>query len=426
MSINRRTLIGSAGAAGLLAAVDSLVLPGVSRAATGARVVVVGGGFGGAICAKYIRRFYPASEVTLIEPNATYVTCPFSNLVIAGLQDIDFISYDYNTLASSYGVSVIQDSVSAINDAASTVTLASGSSLSFDRLVLSPGIDFRANAIEGYSPDDENFPHAWKGGAQTRLLRDQVNAMEDGGTIIIAPPERPFRAPPAPYERASLIAHTLQENRPNSKVIILDSNNDFPKQELFNEGWEKLYPGMIEWISRDDHGGITAFNAADGEIITGSGNRFKGQVVNIIPPQKAGKIAVGSGLADETGWCPVDPVSFKSTSQDKVHIIGDSCIAGDMPKTGHSANSQAKICAAAIVSELTGNPMPDVAYSMSIYSLLSPWYGISLSEVYRLKDGTITRTAGGDSEIGARKKTRRKEAEYAEGWYKSIIRDMFR
>lgn len=425
MTINRRVFLGSAGAAGMLAALDGLALSEISHAATGAKVVVVGGGFGGTICAKYIRKFYPASEVTLIEPNATFVTCPFSNSVIAGLNDMDFISRDYATLASRYGISIVQDSVNAINGSAGTITLANGSSLNFDRLVLSPGVDFKTGTIEGYSLNDENLPHAWKGGAQTRLLRDQVDAMDDGGTVIIAPPERPFRAPPAPYERASLIAHYLQANKPASKVIILDANNDFPKQELFNEGWEKLYPGMIEWIPRDDHGGITGVNAADREIITGSGNRFKGQVVNIIPPQTAGKIAVNTGLADETGWCPVDPASFRSTSHSNIHVIGDSCIAGDMPKTGHSANSQAKICAAAIVSELTGNPMPEVAYSMSIYSLLSPRYGISLTEVYRLKDGAITRVAGGDSELGAKKRTRSREAEYAEGWYKSITRDMF-
>lgn len=426
MTIDRRAFMGSVAAAGLLATLGNFVTPQASRAATGAKIIVVGGGFGGTIAAKYIRKFYPASEVTLIEPNATFVTCPFSNTVIAGFNNMDFITHDYGTLSSSYGISVIQDTVSAINGSAGTVTLASGSSLNFDRLVLAPGVDFRADAIEGYSPTDRNFPHAWKGGEQTQLLRDQIRAMEDGGTIIIAPPERPFRAPPAPYERASLIAHYLQANKPASKVIILDSNNDFAKQELFEEGWEKLYPGMIEWVPRNDHGGITAFSAADREIITGSGNRFKGQVINIIPPQMAGRIAVRSDLTDTTGWCPVDPVSFKSASQSHIHIIGDSCIAGDMPKTGHSANSQAKICAAAIVSELTGHPMPDVTYSMAIYSLLSPRYGISMSEVYRLKDGAVTRVAGGDSELGAKKKTRRKEAEYADGWYKSITHDMFR
>lgn len=424
--MNRRNFIHTLGATGLLAAIGNPLGLNLSHAATGGRVIVIGGGFGGTICAKYIRKFSPTTSVTLIEPKTTFFTCPGSNSMIAGLHPMKYISHSYDALSAKYSISVLHDLVTSIDSVAKSITLKSGGLHSYDYLVLSPGIDFRTGNIEGYSPTDQLFPHAWEAGDQTRLLRDQVRSMEDGETVIIAPPTRPFRAPPAPYERASLIAHYLQENKPRSKVIILDGNDDFSKQALFTQGWEKLYPGMIDWIGIKDHGGITALNAQNREVMTASGNRFTGKVVNIIPPQKAGLIAEQAGLADDSGWCPVKADSFESTVQGNIYVIGDSCQAGDMPKTGHAANTHGKICAAAIVASISGRSMMNVSYNMSIYSLIGPKYGISKSVNYRLKDNRITKTGEGSSVLKAKKKTRRKEAQYAAGWYKSITSDMFK
>ncbi len=426
MTLQRRHFIQTLGATGILAAIGNPIGLSLSQAASGARIIVVGGGFGGTICAKYIRKFSPAASVTLIEPKTTFFSCPGSNSVIAGLHPIKYIRHSYDKLGAEYGISIIHDMVSSIDGSNNKITLKSGGQHSYDYLVLSPGIDFRETAIEAYNPEDETFPHAWKAGDQTRLLRDQIRSMTDGDTVIIAPPARPFRAPPAPYERASLIAHYLQENKPRSKIIILDGNGDFSKQDLFTQGWEKLYPGMIEWIGIKDHGGITAVHGANREVMTASGNHFTGQVVNIIPPQKAGLIATQTGLADDSGWCPVKPDSFESTVQKNIYVIGDSCQAGDMTKTGHAANSQGKVCAAAIVAAITGRPIMDVTYNMSIYSLLSPKYAISLSENYQLTGGRISKVSSDSSALKAKKKTRRKEAQYAAGWYKSITDDMFK
>lgn len=426
MTINRRDFIKTISATGLLSVLSGSMAARVAHAGSASRVIVIGGGFGGSICAKYIRLFSPSTAVTLIEPKKSFFTCPGSNSVIAGLHPMDYISHNYDALRAKYGVTVLHDWVSALDGDAKSLSLKSGKQLDYDILVISPGIDFKAAAIEGYSPEDASLPHGWQAGDQTRLLRDQIRAMADGASVIIAPPTRPFRAPPAPYERASLMAYYLQEYKPRSKVIILDGNDDFAKQTLFTEGWDKLYPGMIEWVGLKDHGGITRVDAKTREIITLSGNHFKGQVINMIPPQRAGRIAIESGLADASGWCPVNPLNFESSLQKNIHVIGDSCIAGDMPKTGHAANAQAKQCAAAIVAGLTGQALPEVHLSMSIYSLLSPKYGISMTENYRVKNNNITRVSSGSSPSGAKKKTRRKEAQYAEGWYKSITSDMFK
>ncbi len=426
MTIERRQFIQTLGATGLLASMSSTLGFSLSHAASGARVIVIGGGFGGTICAKYIRKFSPSTAVTLIEPKKNYFTCPGSNSVIANLRPMTHISHNYNKLGAEYGISVLHDKVSSIDSTTKIVTLKGGGIHNYDFLVLSPGIDFKSDTIEGYNPNDETFPHAWKAGEQTRLLRDQILSMDDGGTVIIAPPTRPFRAPPAPYERASLIAHYLSENKPRSKIIILDGNNDFSKQALFIQAWKKLYPGMIDWVGIKDHGGFSAVHTPYREIVTNSGNHFKGQVVNIIPPQEAGLIAIQSGLADDSGWCPVKPDTFESTIQKNIHVIGDSCQAGDMPKTGHAANAEGKICAAAIVASITGRPIMDITYNMSIYSLISPKYGISMSENYQMIDSRITKVSSASSSLKAKKKTRRKEAQYAAGWYKSITSDMFK
>lgn len=269
------------------------------------------------------------------------------------------------------------------------------------------------------------MPHAWKAGTQTALLRKQLEAMKDGGTVVIASPRKPFRAPPAPYERASLIAHYLKKSKPASKILMVDSSGDSEELAMFRKGWKKLYKDMIEWVDGSEKGEILSANVKALSLRGRTAGTIKGDVVNLIPPQRAGEIAKVAGLVDKSGWCPVNQRNFASKLQKDIHVIGDACIADPMQKTGHGASTQGKICAAAIVTELNGGTMPDVTYSTSIYSLLSPKYALSSADVYRLKSGKLKQVSGGLSAKKASRKTRLKEARFAAGWYKGITADMF-
>jgi len=424
--IDRRTFIKLLGASGIISSTNGFVFPGSAMAKSKARVVVVGGGFGGATCANYLRQYDSSLNVTLIEPNAQFITCPFSNTVLAGMKSINFITHNYDGLRKNHGVNIMHDTVVSIDASAKKIKLKSGKTLTYDRLVVSPGISFNWHEIKGASAENSKImPHAWKAGAQTLLLRKQLEAMKDGGNVIIAAPRKPFRAPPALYERASLIAYHLKKTKPSSKILLIDSSGDSEELAMFRKGWEKLYKGMIEWVDGSEQGEIVS---ADTKALSLTGRTIgtlKGDVVNLIPPQHAGKIARVTGLADESGWCPVNPQNFASTLQKNIHVIGDACIADPMQKTGHSANTQGKICAAAIVIELNGGTMPDVTYNTGIYSLLNPKYALSSAGVYRLKNGKLKQVAGGLSAKKASRKTRLKEARFASGWYKGITMDTF-
>jgi sulfide dehydrogenase [flavocytochrome c] flavoprotein subunit len=424
--ISRRrfnTLLGAAGAAsglGLLAAPTPL------RAA-GGRVVVIGGGFGGATAAKYIRMMDPSVSVTLVEANATFHTCPFSNLVLGGLKSIDDIAHGYDALNSKYGVAVVHKTATALDPTKKTVSFDDGGSLAFDRAIVSPGIDFRWDAMEGYDEAaSASIPHAWKAGPQTMLLRQQLEAMPDGGSVLICPPGNPFRCPPGPYERASMIAHYLKTNKPKSKVIILDAKEKFSKQGLFMAGWESQYPGIIEWRAASAGGKVSRVDVAGKTVETEFGAE-SGDVINFIPSQWAGRIARDAGLANDKGWCPVDQKTFESSLHPGVHVIGDASIAGKMPKSGFSANSQAKVAAAAVTAALKGEDIPAPSYANTCYSFVGPAYGISVAAVYRLGDDGIAPVegAGGVSPKEADAAFRQKEAEYAQGWYDSITQDIF-
>jgi len=429
--LSRRGFIKLAGTAGALSAMGALAWPlggCQKKAKTGGRVIVVGGGFGGATCAKYIRKFDPTVEVTLIERDARFVTCPFSNLFLVGGRSFESISHGYDKLADNYGIKVIQGAVTDIDAAAKRLTLKGGKTVPYDRLVVSPGIDFRFDAIEGYDEAAcETVPHAWKGGPQTRILRKQLEAMEDGGVVIIAPPGNPFRCPPGPYERASLIAHYLTQNKPKSKILILDAKDKFSKQGLFMQGWEKRYPGMIEWVKASAGGKIDRIDMAKQTLYAEFGEAHTGDVINLIPPQKAGELAHKAGLVNADGWCPVNQRTFESSVHKDVYVIGDASIAGQMPKSGYAANSQGKVCAAAIVSSLSGTAMPDPSYVNTCYSLVAPDYGISVAAVYNVTDEGIRKVkgSGGLSPTDASDEFRKKEADYASGWYASITADMF-
>ncbi|VAW63527.1 Flavocytochrome c:sulfide dehydrogenase, partial [hydrothermal vent metagenome] len=295
----------------------------------------------------------------------------------------------------------------------------------YDSLVLSPGVSFRWGEIENNDEASASiFPHAWKAGEQTILLAKQLQAMPDGGTFIISVPSGDFRAPPAPYERASLSAYYLKKNKPKSKILILDSSDNFEEKALFQKAWKKLYPDMIEWVAGNAGGKISRIDTRNKQVFAGS-TAYKGDVINVIPPQQAGTIAIKAGLTNKNGWCDVKHPSFESAKAKSIYIIGDACVAGDMKKLGHAANSQAKICAAAIVSSLHGFEMPEPVYSSSVYSVLSPKYAISSANVFRLKAGSISKVSGGPGDLNASKKSHKKEAAFAKGWYKSITSDMF-
>ncbi|MDH4134365.1 MAG: FCSD flavin-binding domain-containing protein [Gammaproteobacteria bacterium] len=420
--ITRRDFIKLSGASATALAIGSMGVSGAARAANGPRVVVVGGGFGGATCAKYLRRADASIQVTLVEPNAKFYTCPFSNYVIGGFRKLEENMQTYDALRKQ-GVSVVHDTVTAIDAAGKKVTLKSGKTLPYDRLVVSPGIDFKWDAIPGYSEQaSQAMPHAWKAGPQTTLLRKQLEAMKDGGLVVMVAPPNPFRCPPGPYERASVIAHYLSEHKPKSKIIILDAKDDFSKKGLFMAGWEKLYPGKIEWVAGSKGGEVKSVNAKT-LTVESTLEKYNAAVVNLIPAQTAGHIAIASGLADEKGWCPVDPKTFESKKHPGIHVIGDASIAGALPKSGFAANSEAKIAAAAIAAMFRGDSVADASYVNTCYSLLAPNYGISVAGVYRVTDKGIVQIEGGVSPKDAPDGFRADEAKYAYGWYASITAD---
>lgn len=413
---------------GATTALGALSLSGVAPAfaARTAQVVVVGGGFGGATAAKYIKRFDPGISVTLVEPSKQFVTCPFSNTVIGGINSIDYITQNYDAL-KGMGVEVVHASAAAVDGAKKEVRLAGGDGIGFDRCIVSPGIDFRWETIEGLDPSTvDRIPHAWKAGPQTLLLRKQLEAMPDGGVFVISPPVNPFRCPPGPGERISLVANYFTRAKPKSKIIALDPKKKFSKEGLFKEAWDALYPGMIEYRNVDEDGLVRRVDPASRTLYTDFGEVI-GNVVNFIPSQKAGKIAADSGLADKTEWCPVNQQTFESTLVPGVHVVGDASIAAPMPKSGFAASTQAKVCADAVVKLLKGEAPGTPKFVNTCYSLVNETYGISVAMVYGYEAGKIIKVegSGGLSPSGADAKFRRKEADYARGWYESISHDIW-
>ena len=424
-SINRRDFVKAAGAASLLGAFGGWPLTARCAAAK-ARVVVVGGGYGGAVAAKYIKLMDPDIEVRLIEQDKKFVSCPMSNEVISGERDLDSLTFNYKRLGKR-GVTVLHDQVVSIDPAKKSLKGKGGNLYKYDKLVLSPGVDFRWEAIDGYDAKvAERIPHAWKAGPQTLTLRKQLRAMRDGGVVYIAAPPNPFRCPPGPYERAAQIAHYLKHNKPKSKIVILDAKDKFSKQKLFMTGWEKFYGDMIEWVPAAGGGLVEGVDAKKMQVIADVEN-FKADVINLIPPQKAAPLAFAAGLAGEDGWCPVNQQTFESTIHKDVHVIGDSCIAGVMPKSGYAANSQGKVCAAAIVAQVNGLEVPEPSYVNTCYSIIAPEYGISVAAVYGLVDGKIAKIqgAGGLSPSDTSARFRAKEAQNARSWIRNIMSDSF-
>ncbi|HID45179.1 MAG TPA: cytochrome C [Chromatiaceae bacterium] len=417
---------GAAAAASSALTFSSFAIGGAKK-----KVVIVGGGIGGATAAKYLKIMDSSIDVTLIEANKDYYTCFMSNEVLGGERSIDSIRFGYTGLAG-HGVKVVHDWVTGIDAGKRVVTTKGGQSFPYDRCVVSPGVDFKWDTIEGYDAEvAEKIPHAWKAGSQTVTLRKQLEAMKDGGTVIICPPPNPFRCPPGPYERASQIAHYLKSHKPKSKILILDPKDKFSKFGLFTGGWKRHYGygtdnSMINWVKGADGGKITGVDAAS-MTVSADVEDFKGDVINIIPAQKAGKIAFMAGLTNDKGWCPVDGKTFESTIHKNIHVIGDSAIAKPLPKSGYAANSEAKVCAAAIVALLGGGKAPQPSYVNTCYSIIAPGDGISVAMVYAYKDGKIIKVkgSGGLTPSEFDPEMRAREEQYAHSWFKNITADTF-
>lgn len=416
MTTDRRTVLKGLGATAALA------LPQPVSAQDRGRVVVVGGGFGGATAARFLARI--GHDVTLVERDQSYVTCPFSNTVLGGMSSMAAITFDYAGLEAE-GVRLVRGEAAGVDNG--TLTIASGDALPFDRLLLSPGVDMRYDALPGYSEAAaQKMPHAWKAGPQTALLWSQLTEMEDGGLVVIAPPANPYRCPPGPYERASLIAHYLSAEKPASKILILDAKESFSKQPLFEEAWSELYPGMIEWIPPSGGGRVAEVDPSSMTVVTDF-SRYEAAVANIIPPQQAAAIAQAAGVTDETGWCPVSGLTFESDLVPGIHVIGDACFAGAMPKSAFSANAQAKVAAVAIDALLRGESPNSPKMLNTCYSLAAPEYGFSVAGVYGEADGKLFEVegAGGVSPLGAPETVRSAEADYARSWYATITAEAF-
>jgi sulfide dehydrogenase [flavocytochrome c] flavoprotein subunit len=429
MTMNRRDFVKATGA---LAAVSAIGVPTIALG-DGKKVVIVGGGTGGATAAKYIKMADESIDVTIIEPNEYYYTCYMSNEVLSGHRTMDEIRHGYDGLKAR-GIKVVHEAATGIDGEKKVVKTASGE-FPYDRCVVSPGVSILYDKIEGLTEAvaAEKMPHAWKAGPQTKLLRSQLESMEDGGVVVITAPPNPFRCPPGPYERASQIAMYLKENKPKSKVLILDSKQAFSKQGLFTQGWERLYGfgtenSLIEWQPGPD-ASVVAVNPDSMSVETSFGDEVKGAVINVIPPQAAGQIALDAGLADDSGWCPVDKKTFESTQVAGVHVIGDAAIATDMPKSGYSANSQGKVAAAAIVAMLNGDEPGVPAYVNTCYSIIGKDYGISVAAVYRLSEDGATiagvEGSGGLTPSDAPEFALAREVQYAYSWYDNIVHDIF-
>jgi sulfide dehydrogenase [flavocytochrome c] flavoprotein subunit len=422
-NLTRRNFLKATGGA---IATSGLSIPFVVNAKN-KRVVIVGGGVGGMIAAKYIAKGDSSIEVTVVEPKAHHHTCFMSNEVLGGDRDISTIKFGYDKLAD-HGIKLVQDKATMIDAEAHKVMTAGGTTLEYDRCVVSPGIALKFNSIEGYSKEAaEIMPHAWIAGEQTKLLRSQLESMEDGGLVVIAPPPNPFRCPPGPYERAAQFAHHLKHHKPKSKILILDAKDNFSKQGLFMQGYKEVYGEMIEWVAAADTGG--GVKSVDPKAMTVSTDfdDHKVAVANIIPAQKAAKIAHDSDLVDDSGWCPVDLGTFESKKHKDIHVIGDASIANGMPKSGYSAGTQAKVCAAAIISLLQGKEAPISSYANACYSLIAPDYGISVVAVYKLADdrSEIKAVASGLTPMDASAEARKREVQYAYSWFNNMTAEMF-
>jgi NADPH-dependent 2,4-dienoyl-CoA reductase/sulfur reductase-like enzyme len=420
--IERRLFLKAAGASALAAA---FARPAIAQGKP--KVVVIGGGPGGATVAKYLAKDSQGTlEVTLVEPNREFTTCFHSNLFLGDFRDWNSITHSYEPLAKNYGVKVVHDTAAAIDRDKRTVRLGGGTELSYDRLVVAPGIDLKFDSVPGYSEAAaETMPHAWKAGPQTQLLKRRLDALADGSIIVMVAPPNPYRCPPGPYERVSMMAHVLKaKGHKNSRIVVLDPKENFSKQALFQQGWERHYPGMVEWQDPKMHGGIQGVDPGAGIVKTGLEN-YKADLANIIPAQMAGRIARDAGLANQTGYCAIDPASMRSAVDPNIYVLGDACIAGDMPKSGFSANSQAKVAAMMIRGELNQARTFPARYTNTCWSLIETDDAVKVGGRYEPKDGKIAAVETFVSKTDETAELRRQTQVENMGWYAGMTADMF-
>ena len=442
---DRRTFLKALAAAPVASV---LAIPRVHANTPKARVLVVGGGYGGATAAKYLRVLDPAIAVTLVERETLYTSCPLSNEVISGERDIKTLEVGYDGLRQ-HGVEILHDEAGQIDPVKKTVATAGGKTLEYDALVLSPGVDFDFGAIEGLTRElaETRLPHAWKAGPQTLLLKRQLEGMPDGGTFIIVVPPGPFRCPPGPYERAAQVAlHCKTHGKAKSKVLILDANDSFSKKALFEQAWKELYGygegGMIEWVPASKDGKVERVDPETLTCYAGFGE-YKGDVVNVIPPHHAGKIAKDLGLATfKDKWCEVRPENMESTKQKDIYVVGDACVGGELasnnpfPKSAHMAISQAKVVAASLVAKFNGLPPPEPIYTNTCYSVVGHDWGFSVVHLFRVDAGqwVYVKSGSGISPVTMGTKEapkpvpplyRKLEVEYADGWLRNVMADAF-
>ncbi|MBX9776123.1 MAG: FCSD flavin-binding domain-containing protein [Xanthobacteraceae bacterium] len=406
-----------------LALANGLSLPAIAQAKP--RLIVVGGGPAGATVAKYAARD-GGIDVTLIEPAKQFVTCFHSNLYLGDFRSWESLTHSYGTLASKYGVKLVHQTAQSIDRQKRTVRLADGSIHAYDRLVVAPGIDIRFDSVPGYSEAaSEILPHAWKAGPQTQLLKRQLDAVPDGGVIVMIAPPNPYRCPPGPYERISMMAHVLKAKKhTKSRIIVIDPKDTFSKQGLFQEGWEQHYPGMVEWQDPKMHGGIKGVDVKSMTVKTDLAD-YKADLINVIPAQMAGAMARNANLVDKTGFCPIDPASMRSTVDANIYVVGDACIPGDMPKSAFAANSQAKVAAMMIRGELVQARTFPVRYTNTCWSLIATDDSVKVGGRYEVKDGKIAAVETFISKTGETPELRRQAQQENMGWYAGITADVF-
>jgi NADPH-dependent 2,4-dienoyl-CoA reductase/sulfur reductase-like enzyme len=419
MHLKRRTFLASGAAASLALSAPAVLGQGRPR------VVVIGGGCGGATAARYLARDSEgAIDVTLIEPQRTYNTCFFGNLYIGGFWALEDTGFTYANLAKG-GVNVIHEFAVGVDRDAKTVTLGSGAVLPYDRLVVSPGIDFREDSVPGWSLAAQGvMPHAYKGGTQVALLKSQIEAMPAGGTFAMVAPPNPFRCPPGPYERISMVAWLLKQTNPTAKILLVDPKETFSKQALFEEAWQNHYPGMVERIG-PEFGAENVEVRPDTMEVVIDGDVNKVDVCNVIPAQRAGNIAALAGLTNEEGWAPVKPADMRSSVDDNVWVLGDATQQGDMPKSGFSANSQAKVAVMAIRGDLTGSQVFPARYANTCWSLLAENDGVKVGASYEPTEEKIASVESFVSQPGEDAALRKQTFEESLGWYAGITSDMF-
>ncbi|GAB4306460.1 MAG: NAD(P)/FAD-dependent oxidoreductase [Methylophaga sp.] len=422
MAINRRRVIQTAIAASSLALFPQVKLAAKTRQKQ--RVVVIGGGFAGATAAKYLKMWAPELDVVMVEKNSRFISCPQSNLVLSGSRSLQQLTHDYQSLSRRYDVKTVQAEVTALDTEQRRVRLEDGSEIGYDRVIVAPGVDFIYDDLPMLSSEVVNskIPHAWKAGPQTQLLFNQLKAMPKGGTVVMTIPNTPFRCPPGPYERACQIALFLKRHNPAGKLIILDANGGIvSKKALFKHAWESEYPGLIDYYPSNAIEDIDVARLSVESLF----DVFTADVLNVIPPQKAGKVAEMAGVINiDRRWCGVDFRSYESTAVPNVHVIGDA-VASNMPKSGHIANSQAKVCAAAVIALLSEQPVDaHPKFANTCYSFVDAERAGHVAAVfaYDADEERMSAMPGG----GATARATEMEGRFADAWANNIWADMLR